>query len=117
MQKNKLRNEGSSFATDPPKILPLRELQLGESDYRRFEYELPRTAKGIKCRATSDHRVWRVAEDEYERTKYELCEKFYASKMPWDRSLNPGIMETSTREFAKKFKRVCEEEAARRQES
>ena len=114
MQKDKMQTEKSSFESDLPKAPPLPELPSDGPVERHLKFSLSRSAKGLKYSATSDHRVWRVVEDDREQTKYEVCERFYATQRLWDRSLNPGIMELSTRELAKEFKRVCEAEAQKR---
>ena len=63
-----------------------------------------------RWKAACEHRVWRVREDGREKTKYELCERLHAPQAAWDKSWNPGVLETSLRHLATNFKIACEAE-------
>ncbi|KIP02191.1 hypothetical protein PHLGIDRAFT_130868 [Phlebiopsis gigantea 11061_1 CR5-6] len=107
-------HSGESLSdVDPPEAPPLPETGHKNPAKRQFTYELQRSAKGMKWRATCEHRVWRIIEDGREKTKYQLYEQFYAPQALWDRTWNPGVLETSMRPLLTEFKSVCEEKGKR----
>ena len=97
----------SSFDGEPLQTPQLPELGPKGPAKREFKYELRRSAKDMKWRATCEHRVWRIVEDGREKTKYQLHERFYAPQAVWDRTWT-GVLETSMRPLLTDFKAVCE---------